>query len=119
MLCALSESPLSHHFAAIRHLSRKSPSAITMRMTAVRSEMEREEWQFRIVKTASGQKCYLRTSSSPLLSLSVSFETENENDDEEGRTAAQNDRLHTRSLAGRTDDGHIAIRRSAVASPLL
>ena len=35
MLCALSESPLSHHFAAIRHLSRKSPSAVTMRMAAV------------------------------------------------------------------------------------
>ena len=48
------------------------------------------------------------------VSLSVSFETENEND-VLGGTAAQNDRLHTRSLAGRTDDGHIAIRRCAVA----
>ena len=48
MLCALSESPPSHHFAAIRHLSRKSPSAITMRMAAV-GDGEREEWQFRIV----------------------------------------------------------------------
>ena len=50
---------------------------------------------------------------------SVSFETENENDEEGRGTATQNDRLHTRSLDGRTDGRTAAALPSAPApSPL-